>query len=245
MRGIVYWIDDSIRDVYHVVEGVFSQIWNFEDEGYKNQIIIFGNAYLENNLSEKLWTEKDEVKFSKQIHGFFSDQCRNLEIGGVREFSYDERKEFLDGVVTILFKENANNLNFYDEIKKIWMDDCSADLQEDNMSKESNVSQLITLMNIKDDSIVGIDISLLKGDFKKVQEGKGNLICLELFYQLKRKGMRCFLYSNDASDQFNSLVSKIYKDLYGEEDDIENNIVARSDLMKKGNTSIILEILSK
>lgn len=215
----VYWIDDNIAKICSVMQGAFVKLWNLKGDGlrYKSNMIIFGNGWISpEDLS--LLEEDREVELNKRLFQTYREECENVD-RNYNGSTFKDNKKLIDNAIKILFKKDSSEdkIKFYNELYEYWTKK-NLEKEEDYLCARDKVKQLIEYMSIENDSYVFIDIDLLYGDLKKLEDNK-KIISMELFSQLSKlenKNLNCFFYSTNAVDnqyesRFNDIIKRNYK----------------------------------
>lgn len=247
----IYWIDDDVEKIVYIIQGVILQLWNLSetktDEKTATKILIFGNDSQESQ-EEYLYTDKDIMRLKNYIADIMFGECRRIEGPSWENQTYDNNLFLITDSVKCLFKkldegvtedektENDKKLEIYKKIKEYWQSGQEVDVENLKENAENIVKELIQLMDIESGACVGIDLALLKGDREKVLEGKGPIISMELYNQLK-ENHPCFIYSTYIFEaELLSSCKEIFKKHYGGDIDI----LKRSELMLKCNSNFTI-----
>ncbi len=245
MSKTIYWIDDSTKQMIYVVHGIISEFWKLssEEPGIMSKIIIFGNASL-SPRSEALWTQEDEENFNDELHGYFRQQCRNVDAAGEPNVTFKKNKELIRNFAKILYKADSikEDKELFQKILDCWSkNNLENEESEEYLEAKELVSQLINKMEIPKGANIGIDLGLIWDDLKDYSVSK-RILSMELYYQLKANH-KCFLYSTEGdAESITNNWKKKYCSLYNSEE--EDNIVIyhRVDMQCKGSEDIINRI---
>lgn len=239
-KKILYWIDDNIQQMFYIVQEAILKLWRLErEDGISSKIIIFGNN-CENGDSDELYSKEKEDEYWRELWIIYKEICQSYEGPNPKHPIFNKKKDLVEDAICFLFKkDNPGDLKAYGKIKTAWTRDALVDSSAGNYEKaKKEAAALLTRINIQENSVVGIDLSLLNGDVDRVKAGK-RIISMELFHQLTEAGTKCFLYSTDADDEeFRGNWEKSYKKLY-KDDSTAITIYNRNDFMQKGSDTIV------
>lgn len=269
MSKTLVWIDDSMELIMEVVQGAIVDSWKLgkeNEEGMKTQILIWGDACLERD-STALWKQEDENKMNRKLHKLFIDECEDVEGPTIGNETAEKNLHLIEGAIRILFKEEdtEEDRNLYNVARKIWKEelDNEKELKEEGKTSEekapqksnyeqakNHVMKIIERMNIKEkagtgadlkeETIIGIDMELLSGDLERARDGK-RIISMEFYHQLREKQYPCFIYSSHADDdQLMKSWKDTYKELYKDEKPVMT--YERSDFNRKSRENMIAQI---
>lgn len=239
----LYWIDDDFKQMLHILQGAISGFWKLNDlesEGIASKVLIFGNASKTVDINE-LPNIQDEKKASQRFFNLFFERC--LEHDGTNEKmpTFEARKGLIREPVCYLFKNDiSGDLTAYQELKETWI---SKDItkEEDYQNAQKQAQSLVERMKLESNSVVGIDISLLYDDRKRLLEGK-RILSMELCSQIEKlqKNIKYFMYSTEADeDELREKWKQIYNSEY---ENRKIRIYRRKDFMQKGNSDIVKEV---
>lgn len=267
MAKMVYWIDDSVQKLLHIMQGIITDLWNVyaEDENDKvmSKILLFGNEFL--RVSEETGnTIQKEYELQKRLDLCFKNACsKHADVDWRRE-NYKMGRNLIEDCARVLFKQwtdqeadlfcgdekdNAyqkrqEDLILLEEVKKYWIPE-NRDAMEEQMWKEGapdKVKKLIELMNIQPGACVGIDLALLTNDRESIRYIDKPVIAMELYHQIKEKDYFCFLYSTYSYEKY--LVPRC-KEIYYSHYNDECSIYRREEMMIKGNYEKIADVIRK
>lgn len=239
----LYWIDDNFEQVNYIAQGAISKLWKLKDidqEGIASKILIFGNAYKVADTDE-LPTEENERRDYQKLKDLFMEVCKKDDGPSIDRPIYKEKKALIQDPISYLYKQEVSgDLEAYKKMKGAWISEYLDDSNSDSYKKAAEeVDLLIERMEIKPDSVVGIDIALLHNDLKRLWD-KHRILSMELCHQMLSNNIRCFMYSTEADDDIlRKNWEEKYSFFYGND---EIKIYKRSDLMQKGNDDNVKEI---
>lgn len=250
----IYWIDDDFKQMLYIIQGAIAKLWkikwqsNEEKEArIRSNIVIFGDAYLEND-SDKLASKEDEDQASEQLSDFYMECCIKEDGPNPDKPTYRKNIDLVENVISYVFRNDIDgDREKYNDIKNVWSGkDSKNDKEERYTTAKKKVTELIPRMNIADGAVVGIDLLLLHGDFMRVKNGE-RIISMELFYQLRANNFKCFLYSSETDEiDFTEKWKKIYTELYMEKNASEGEnavkIYRRQDFLRKGSEDVVEEV---
>ncbi len=253
MMGKIYWVDDDFTQMLYIIQGAIAKLWRLkqtEKESVQSNIIIFGNAYFEND-SDKLASQNDEDDAYEELSNFFKECCMKLDGPNREKPTYWNNVYLIENAVLFLFKDESDeDREEYNDIRKVW----SGRDEKNNIETESGyrdvkerVEKLIKRMKLTEGAVVGIDLLLLYGDFSRIKNGQ-RIISMELFNQLKERNFKCFLYSSETDEvDFTQKWKETYKELYRPSDDLEDvisdvKIYRRQDFLRKGSEEVVEEV---
>lgn len=258
MAQMVYWIDDSVKKLHYIMQGIIADLWDLETGVNKvvSKILLFGNEYQE-SPTESFDTIEKEYELFKRLDRVFYDACDSKKDVTWENEIYEANRYLIQNSVKALFKQwteqeavglntdernaayqkNQQLLSFFEEIQKYWRTENRDTMQMDVWQKEASekVTKLIELMNLEPGACVGIDLALLKNDRISILTSDKTVIAMELYHQLSKEHF-CFLYSTYSYEK--NLVPKckeIYKKHYNE----DCIIYRRGELMEKKNNNLI------
>lgn len=259
--GKIYWVDDDFTQMLYIIQGAISKLWRLKQqdaESVQSNIIIFGNAYFEND-SDKLPSQKDEDDAYEDLINFFKECCMKVDGPNRDKPTYRNNVHLIENAVRFLFKDsNDEEKKAYNSIRKVWSgEDEGSDIEAETEteakekakceSAKKQIEKLIKHMELKDGAVVGIDLLLLHGDYTRIKNKK-RIISMELFNQLKQNNFACFLYSSETDDvDFTQKWKEIYNECYkpkGAEEDVINDvkIYRRQDFLRKGSEDVVAEV---
>lgn len=239
----LYWIDDNFQQVKFIIQGAMSKLWKLKDidkEGISSKVLIFGNAYKVADTDELPKEEKEREDY-QSLQDLFQEKCQEDDGPSKHRQVYNKKKVLIQDPIYYLYKQDEpGDLVAYRNMKGAWISENLDDKNSENYIKAAREADLlIKRMEIKPDSVVGIDIALLYDDLKRLRQ-KRRILSMELCYQMLSAHIRCFMYSTEADDDIlRKNWEEMYGSLYGNED---IKIYKRSDLMQKGNDDIVKEI---
>lgn len=251
----LYWIDDDFAQMMYIAQGVISKLWNMEDdeaEGVCSKIILFGNAYMEDERKwewNKLPSQEDEDIYYDSLLALYDDNCFSIDGPNRERPTFYKNMELVQNTVICLLKnEQSGDAEMFADISKAWMEEikCEEDTELDKKRIEQ-VKKLIGRMSIGKDAVVGIDLSLMHGDIERIRNGQ-EVISMELYRQLKEDSFQCFLYSAQAGEYgFSEKWKQTYKG-YSSVNGLLNvdleeiRIYERTEFLYKGSEDIVCQL---
>lgn len=238
---LIYWIDDDENDMYAVAKGVIQKLWNLEgDDGVRSKILLVGSASDFDDI-EKSYSEDDEKMFRWKIEDIFIRICRNIQRQDPLDDLYEKKKHLIEDPITVVFKDVNNDAQngSYSKLNELWSQQALEEEGDENYNNAKlEINKLISIMQIPQHALVGIDVLLLSDDEYRIMENK-RIVSMELYHQLTELDYRCFLYSSEADNKalvnnWNEVYRKFYKD---ENKDIM--IWLRQELTQKGSEKTV------
>ena len=239
----IYWIDDNIGQMLNIIQGAITKLWKIEEENAEriaSNVIIFGNA-CDDSDTDEISSQEDENDTKERLDDMLQMLCARQDGPNEEKPVYNARKELIKDKVNFLYKkENPDDRNQYQNLKRAWITEKLKDSESDEYKTAvEEADKLIERMKIKQGNVVGIDISLLYGDMERLRK-KERIISMELYNSLSTRGLKCFLYSSEADDdELMQNWREVCDSLYQQKD---MKIYKRSDFMQKGKVNIITEI---
>lgn len=251
----LYWIDDNFAQMMYIAQGVISKLWNLEEdetEGVCSKIILFGNAYMEDERKwewNKLPSQEEEDKYYNNLLALYEDNCYPIDGPNQEKPTFYKNEELVRNTVSCLLKnEQSEDVEMFADISKTWMKEINGEEDTElNKKRIEQVEKLIGRMNIKKGAVVGIDLSLIHGDIERIRNGK-RVISMELYRQLKEDSFKCFLYSAQAGEYgFSEKWKQTYK-MYPSVNGVLNDeledirIYERAEFLYKGSEDIVCQL---
>lgn len=251
----LYWIDDDFVQMMFIAQGVISKLWNLEDdetEGVCSKIILFGNAYMEDERKwerSKLPSQEEEGKYYDNLFELYKDNCYSIEGPNQERPTFYNNIDLVHNTVNCLLKnEKSEDVEMFADISRAWMTEING--EEDTELKKKRIEQvkkLIERMRIKTGAVVGIDLSLIHGDVERIRNGQ-RVISMELYRQLKEDSFKCFLYSAQAGEYgFSEKWKQTYKKYSSVSEvldvDLEDiKIYERTEFLHKDSEDIVCQL---
>ena len=252
----IYWIDDNFEEMIYIMQGAIKKLWHLDEqetetERIRSQIIVFGNAYQEENNSD-VPSQNDENNALEMINEQYEKCCITMDGPNPERPVFNSNLGLVRNAVTYpLKKENAEEASEYQNILASWNRGKKEELgdEEYEVAKE-RVTKLLERMHFDDGAVVGIDLLLMFYDCEHILEQQ-RVLSMELYNQMTSRGYRCFLYSSEAGIQE---IVENWKNTYckwyftDEQEDsrqqsfAEIKIFERKDFLRKGRYEAILEI---
>ena len=249
----IYWIDDDFQMMFQVIQGVIKELWRLDQQSkdaqkVRSNILVFGNAWMDSIHGEHLPSQQDEDKAYIDLMEWYNACCFKLDGPDITKKTYCDNLHLVEDSVNFLLKNDCKeNVSMFCNILKKWTEgEDNLEISEDYYEAQQQVSDLINLMNIKEGAVVGLDLSLLGGDYERTKAGK-RVISMELFNQLKHRN-KCFLYSTDAGQfDFIQKWKVTFRKYYPDQKEGNNrfpdiNIYERKFLFEKDNEETIKDI---
>lgn len=250
----LYWIDDDFAQMMYIAQGVISKLWSLNDiaEGVCSKIILFGNAYMEDERNwewNKLPSQEEEDKYYDNLLVLYEDNCFSIDGPNRERPTFKKNKKLVQNTVVCLLKdEKKGDVEMFTDISRAWTkevnDENDAELDQ---KRTEQVKKLIGRMYIEKGAVIGIDLSLIHGDIERIRNGK-RVISMELFRQLKEDNFKCFLYSAQAGEYgFSEKWKQTYKE-YQSAGGVSNNdlddirIYERTEFLYKGSDDIVCQL---
>ena len=199
------WIDDSVEEMYSIMEHVFPAVW---DINCSCKTILFGNHYCsrENESGPK---DDDRNAFEVELKNFFVVYCQEIDARDWKNLgeTYDEKSRLLPSPLVSLVPLQSEEQNGIDQLAKNWMDDSKLEklkahlvsirtgehIEDDVDDREMSVDILIDAMDIPTGAVVALDICLLYHDFTRIEKGLPSISMA--LYKCLSENHRCYLYS--------------------------------------------------
>ena len=233
----VIWIDDNAISMKQVVFNVFPELWK---ANIKPEIILFGDDFHDELMYDNK-VEKESLEYS--IFDTFTTFLWNENLIDDIDESMEKLKLIKHDSYTTQDYENINldvkivkDKNYLiktcQQIIDVWKstDRITLDQIKELSNPESTKYSLNSLIkellyendqsSINNNSVILIDLCLLKGDYKKLikKETKLPLLSAGLFYNLVKANIKVFLYTTYVSptDAINNWIEN-YNSLFGNE----------------------------
>lgn len=250
----LYWIDDSSKHMTLFVKNVFPMLW---DKDFSCSTIFFGNGYRKKN-DERGLTDQDCDLFSSSLENVFVSYCEEIDDTNWVQpgTTYEQKKHLLakpdvqciqveeagDGTVQPSISTIVQNWMNPDKLRilkeTLTLDSMTELLAELDMSLEPVISQ----MNIPDNAVVALDISLLYDDTPRIKQ-ELPIISMALCKELSKKHP-CYLYSGlTVSQTVIKQWIKTYQEVFGASN-IE--VYSKEDLLtKRKDTNAKIALMEK